>query len=260
MVRCILTTARFTQARSACSARAWGICTEGARVFGSLWRGQDLLYAQTRIFLAIHVQTSWRCRGQVCQLWPCESSFYRRGCSVTFTTHQRVVLWMVGGLDAKIAGYYARNSTLSTDSRALLEVGWICGVSDQIIKAYGSCIFAMRSGKVSMGVVRKCWQTRARSSGVNSGLSWLQFNYHRRTPRDHLWADGLVERLVQTMKESLRKYCICKELRQWDELLPYVLLGYWVSVQVSLAGMGPYVLLFGRNPCCPTLRLTLGHN
>lgn len=77
--------------------------------------------------------------------------------------------------------------------------------------------------------------------------------YHRHTSRDHPQADGLIERLVQTLKEALRKYCLQDEPKKWDEFLPYVVLGYCVSVQASLASMSPYYLLFGRNPVLPNI-------
>ena len=70
---------------------------------------------------------------------------------------------------------------------------------------------------------------------------------HRIASRDHPQADGLAERMVQTMKRSLRK-CLCDGggLR-WDELLPYVAMGYRMSRQKS-SGYSPYFLLFGRDP------------
>ena len=70
---------------------------------------------------------------------------------------------------------------------------------------------------------------------------------HRLASRDHPQADGLAERMVQTMKRSLRK-CLCDGGGQrWDELLPYVSMGYRMSTHKSL-GYSPYFLMFGRDP------------
>ena len=70
---------------------------------------------------------------------------------------------------------------------------------------------------------------------------------HRLASRDHMQADGLAERMVQTMKRSLQNIpCDSGGLR-WDELLPYVAMGYRMSTQKSL-GYSPYFLLFGRDP------------
>lgn len=76
---------------------------------------------------------------------------------------------------------------------------------------------------------------------------------HRRTSRDHPQADGLAERLVQTFKNALRKFCMNAGSECWDEKLPYVVLGYRVSVQASLASMSPYYLLYGRHPVLPNI-------
>lgn len=76
---------------------------------------------------------------------------------------------------------------------------------------------------------------------------------HRRTSRDHPQADGLAERMVQTIKVALRKYCLQVNPRTWDELLPYILLGYRVSTQAALASFSPYYLLFGRPPVIPAV-------
>jgi len=53
--------------------------------------------------------------------------------------------------------------------------------------------------------------------------------------------------MVQTMKRSLRK-CLCDGGGQeWDELLPYIAMGYRMSKQKSV-GFSPYFLMFGRDP------------
>ena len=49
------------------------------------------------------------------------------------------------------------------------------------------------------------------------------------------------------MKRSLRKSLCDGGGLRWDELLPYVAMGYIMSTQKSL-GYSPYFLQFGRNP------------
>ena len=49
------------------------------------------------------------------------------------------------------------------------------------------------------------------------------------------------------MKRSLRKSLCDGGGLRWDELLPYVAMGYKMSTQKSL-GYSPYFLLFGRDP------------
>ena len=57
---------------------------------------------------------------------------------------------------------------------------------------------------------------------------------HRLASREHPQADGLAERMVQTMKRALRK-CLCDGGgEQWDELLPYIAMGYRMSKQKSV--------------------------
>ena len=70
---------------------------------------------------------------------------------------------------------------------------------------------------------------------------------HRLASRDHPRADGLAERMVQTMKRSLRKSLCNGGGLRWDELLLYVAMGYRMSTQKSL-GYSHYFLLFGRDP------------
>ena len=53
--------------------------------------------------------------------------------------------------------------------------------------------------------------------------------------------------LHQTMKRSLRKSLCDGGGLRWDELPPYVAMGYKMSTQKSL-GYSPYFLLFGRDP------------
>jgi transposase-like protein len=53
---------------------------------------------------------------------------------------------------------------------------------------------------------------------------------HRTTSRDHPEADGLAERMVQTVKRGLRKYSLNKEHHgDWDLQLPWIAMGYRFS-------------------------------
>ena len=53
--------------------------------------------------------------------------------------------------------------------------------------------------------------------------------------------------MVQTMEQALRKCLLGGGGKDWDELLPYVAMGYRMSKQRSL-GYFPYFLMFGRDP------------
>ena len=76
---------------------------------------------------------------------------------------------------------------------------------------------------------------------------------HRTTSRDHPEADGLAERVVQTVKKGLRKYGLEKgHLGDWDLQLPWLAMGYRFSRQASLASFSPYFLLYGREPDLPS--------
>ena len=74
---------------------------------------------------------------------------------------------------------------------------------------------------------------------------------HRRTSRDHPQADGLAERMVQTVKFSLRKYALEISKSKWDDQVPWIAMGYRFSAHASLGGLSPYELLFGRKPPLP---------
>ena len=64
---------------------------------------------------------------------------------------------------------------------------------------------------------------------------------HRLASREHPQSDGLAERMVQTMKRSLRKCLLDGGGKDWDELLPYIAMGYRMSRQKAL-GYSPYFL------------------
>jgi transposase-like protein len=64
---------------------------------------------------------------------------------------------------------------------------------------------------------------------------------HRTMSRDHLKANGLVERVVQTVKRTLRKYGLQKgHLGDWDIQSPWLAMGYRFNRQASLASFLPY--------------------
>ena len=71
---------------------------------------------------------------------------------------------------------------------------------------------------------------------------------HRRTSREHPQADGLAERMVQTVKTALRKFCLEHDKTTWDAALPYIAMGYRMSKQAALSNYSPYFLLYGREP------------
>ena len=74
---------------------------------------------------------------------------------------------------------------------------------------------------------------------------------HRITSAYHPQANGLAERQVQTFKRGLAKMCDAMgKHSNWDELIPWVALGYRCSVQAS-TGFSPYHLLFGVHPVVP---------
>lgn len=66
---------------------------------------------------------------------------------------------------------------------------------------------------------------------------------HRTTSRDHPEADGLAERMMQTVKRGLQKYGVQKGHHQdWDAQLRWLAMGYCFSKQASLATFLPYFL------------------
>ena len=69
---------------------------------------------------------------------------------------------------------------------------------------------------------------------------------HRIASRDNPQAYGLVERMVQTLKQSLRRCLLDQNWGlPWDDILPYMAMGYKVSKQKS-TGYSPYLLLYRR--------------
>ena len=66
-----------------------------------------------------------------------------------------------------------------------------------------------------------------------------------RTSPYHPQTDGLVEQFNQTLKSMLRK-AITDERKDWDKLVPYLLIAYREVPQAS-TGFSPFELLYGRN-------------
>ena len=75
---------------------------------------------------------------------------------------------------------------------------------------------------------------------------------HRTTSANHPSANGQAERMVQSIKRALNTYATPSDGQayDWDEYLPYIALGYRVSVQASL-GFSPYELLHGTKALLP---------
>jgi hypothetical protein len=71
---------------------------------------------------------------------------------------------------------------------------------------------------------------------------------HWTTSQDHPQSDDLAERMVQDVKEALRKYCITFNKQHWCRFLCWIAMGYCMSRQRSFGGYSPYFLLFGRWP------------
>ena len=69
---------------------------------------------------------------------------------------------------------------------------------------------------------------------------------HRRTSRDYPQVDDLAERMVQTLKVTLRKVCLEGKLSDWEDKLATIAMGYRMTTHESLAHFSPYYLLFGR--------------
>ena len=74
---------------------------------------------------------------------------------------------------------------------------------------------------------------------------------HRTTSANHPQADGLAERMVQTLKRSLKKLVEASgKVEDWADMVPWVALGYRCSPQRSTR-FSPYQLLYGVPPTIP---------
>jgi hypothetical protein len=73
----------------------------------------------------------------------------------------------------------------------------------------------------------------------------------RNSSRAHPEANGLTERVVQTLKASLAKHCLASESAAgWDVYCAYLAQGYNSSPQASTK-LAPWHILFGRPPTGP---------
>ena len=73
---------------------------------------------------------------------------------------------------------------------------------------------------------------------------------HRYTSPAHPEANGAAERLVQVLKQCLRKYVIENGVANWDLQLTVIEFGYRTTPQ-RLTGYSPYFLVYGRHPTHP---------
>lgn len=88
--------------------------------------------------------------------------------------------------------------------------------------------------------------------GAFAELLAKAFIEHRHTSAYHPQSNGLAERCVQTIKRSLKKIVDSDaEGRRWDELLPWVALGYRVTPQESTK-LSPYQMLYAQLPMLPS--------
>ena len=55
--------------------------------------------------------------------------------------------------------------------------------------------------------------------------------------------------MVQTMESAVRKCLLDSGGEDWDEMLPYVAMGYKMSKEKAV-GYSPYFHMFGRDPIC----------
>ena len=61
----------------------------------------------------------------------------------------------------------------------------------------------------------------------------------------------MAERMVQAMKQGLRKTLLERAATDWDLVLPYFTMWYRMTTQKAL-GYSPYYILFGRHPIFPS--------
>ena len=88
-------------------------------------------------------------------------------------------------------------------------------------------------------------------AGAFDALLSSLFIDHRCTHANHPLANGMADRVVQTLKSAIRKKSeTAGEDSMWDAAVPYIMLGYNASVQAS-TGMSPYKVMFGVAPVVP---------
>jgi hypothetical protein len=78
---------------------------------------------------------------------------------------------------------------------------------EQVLNRFGACVKCLTNQGSEF---RKEFQDL---------LDHVLINHHR-TLRDHLQADGLAERMVQTCKKGLQRICLTRIKKDWDLALP----------------------------------------
>jgi hypothetical protein len=73
----------------------------------------------------------------------------------------------------------------------------------------------------------------------------------RRTRRNNPQANGQCERIMQILKDALRKYVLAYGSLTWHLQVPVLEFGYRVTVQRT-TGFSPYFMLYGRSPVMPS--------
>ncbi len=112
--------------------------------------------------------------------------------------------------------------------RALLE---------RVIGVYGACAEVVTDNGTEF-------------EGPFSALLSQCYIDHRRTSPRHPQADGLAERAVQTWKRAMRKLAQSQRSAEWDDMIPWISLGYACSPQESTR-LSPYSILYGVSPVVP---------
>ena len=152
----------------------------------------------------------------------------------------RIAMDMIGPLDRTYSGNkyilvvcnYAtrypeaiplRNIDAETTSEAMVEVFTRYGIPPEVLTDQGSNFMAELMQRV---------------------LELLQVSHIKTSPY-HPQTDGLVERFNGTLKKMLNKFAQ-EHPKEWDKLIPYLLLAYREVPQES-TGFSPFELLFGRH-------------
>ena len=135
---------------------------------------------------------------------------YRWGFDFAVTSGgNRYVLVMIDHFAKWVESVALPNKTGASTARALLEgIPAVLGASAEILTYQGTKF----RGEFQKKLTRH-------------GMDW------RLQSREHRHSDGLVERMVQTMKRSLRKSSVENAVKGWDFFFPYVAMGYRMAQQ-----------------------------
>ncbi|CAI5479775.1 unnamed protein product [Closterium sp. Yama58-4] len=123
--------------------------------------------------------------------------------------------------------------TLSSMSAELIAEAF----TDQVLTRFGACGEVLTDQGTEF---RGAFDQLLKKVGIT----------HRRTSRYHPQANGLTERMVQTIKKGLRAYGE-EHKRDWDQELNWVAAGYRFCKQAALRDSSPYYLLYGKEPMLP---------